>query len=236
VNFAASKNLVVKSTVFPHCKFHKYTWTSPEGNTHNQIDHGLINRRRHSSILDVRSFRGADCDTGHYLVVAKVRERLAVSKRAAHKIGTEIFNVKKINEVVVKEQYQVSIINKFAALENLENSGDINGAWDNIRENVNISAQEGRGYSESNHLKQWFDDKCSKLVDRRKQAKLQWLQDPSETSEGNLSDVRREGNRHFRNKKREYLKGRINELESNCKNTNNRELYRGINESSQNFE
>jgi hypothetical protein len=74
VNFATSKNLVVKSTMFPHRKIHKYSWTSPEGNTHNLTDHNLIDRRRHSSILDVRSFRGADCDTDHYLVVAKVRE------------------------------------------------------------------------------------------------------------------------------------------------------------------
>ncbi|PNF18079.1 hypothetical protein B7P43_G03327 [Cryptotermes secundus] len=44
---------------------------------HNQFEHILIDRRRHSSIL-VRSFRAADCDTDHYLVVAKVRERLAI--------------------------------------------------------------------------------------------------------------------------------------------------------------
>jgi hypothetical protein len=49
-----------------------------------QIDHILIDKRRHSSILDVRSFRGADCDTDHCLVVAEVSVRLAVSKRAAH--------------------------------------------------------------------------------------------------------------------------------------------------------
>jgi endonuclease/exonuclease/phosphatase family metal-dependent hydrolase len=53
VNFAISKNLVVKSTIFPQCKIHKYTWTSRDGNTHNQIDHILIDRRQHSSILDV---------------------------------------------------------------------------------------------------------------------------------------------------------------------------------------
>ena len=55
VNFATSKNLVVKSTMFPHRNIHKYTWTSPDGKIHNQIDHILIDRRRHSSILDVRS-------------------------------------------------------------------------------------------------------------------------------------------------------------------------------------
>jgi endonuclease/exonuclease/phosphatase family metal-dependent hydrolase len=78
--FATSKISVVKSTMFPHSKIYKYTWTSREGNTHNQIDRVLLDRRRHSSILDVRSFRGADCDTDHYLVVAKVRKRRAVSK------------------------------------------------------------------------------------------------------------------------------------------------------------
>jgi hypothetical protein len=80
VNFATSKNLVVESTMFPHRKIHKYTWTSPDGKTHNQIDHVLVDRRRHSSIHDVRSSRGADCDTDHCLVAAKLRERLSVSK------------------------------------------------------------------------------------------------------------------------------------------------------------
>jgi endonuclease/exonuclease/phosphatase family metal-dependent hydrolase len=80
VNFATSKNLIVKNTMFPLPNIHKFTWTSPDGKTHNQIDHILIDRRGQSSVLDVRSFRGADCDTDHYLVVAKVRERLAVSK------------------------------------------------------------------------------------------------------------------------------------------------------------
>jgi hypothetical protein len=45
-----------------------------------------------------------------------------------------------------------------------------------------------------------------------------------------MSDVRREASRHFRNKKRERLKEKINELESNSKNKNIRDLYRGINE------
>jgi hypothetical protein len=57
VNFATSKNLTVKSTMFPHRNIHKVTLTSPDGMTHNQIDHILIDRRRHSNIVDVRLFR-----------------------------------------------------------------------------------------------------------------------------------------------------------------------------------
>jgi hypothetical protein len=60
-------------------------------------------------VLDVLSFRGADSDTDHYLVVANVRERLAVSKQTTHKFHTERFNLKKLNEVQGKEQYQVEI-------------------------------------------------------------------------------------------------------------------------------
>jgi hypothetical protein len=61
------------------------------------------------------------------LVVAKVRERLAVSKRAAQKVDTERFNVKKLNEGDGKEQYQVTVRNKFEALENLKDSGKSTG-------------------------------------------------------------------------------------------------------------
>ncbi|PNF30214.1 hypothetical protein B7P43_G02597 [Cryptotermes secundus] len=94
VNFATSKNLTVKNTMFPHHNIRKFTWTSPDGKIHNQIDHILIDGSRYSSILHVRSFRAADCDTDHYLVVAKVRERLAVSKQTTHRVHMERFNLK----------------------------------------------------------------------------------------------------------------------------------------------
>jgi endonuclease/exonuclease/phosphatase family metal-dependent hydrolase len=53
VNFSTSKNLIVKSTTFPHRDIHKHTWTSPDGVRHNQTDHVLTDKSRHSNILDV---------------------------------------------------------------------------------------------------------------------------------------------------------------------------------------
>jgi hypothetical protein len=53
LNFATSKNIIVKSTTLPHHDIHKPTWTSPDGVIHNQIDNVLIDKRRHSNILDV---------------------------------------------------------------------------------------------------------------------------------------------------------------------------------------
>jgi len=127
--------------MFPHRNIHKYTWTSPDGMTHNQIDHVLIGRRWRSSVLDVRSFRGAICDTDHYLVIAKVRERLAVGKQAAQRCDRQRFNLRKLNEPEVRKHYQIEITNRFAALENLKDDEDVNRTWENI-EYPNLSERE----------------------------------------------------------------------------------------------
>jgi hypothetical protein len=109
----------------------------------------------------VRSFSGGDCDTDHYLVVAKVRERLAVSKQAAEKFDAERFNLKKLSELEVRRQSQLKISNRFAALENLNVSEDMNRAWENIKENIKISAQESLGLHEWKQHKPWFDAECA---------------------------------------------------------------------------
>jgi hypothetical protein len=87
--------------------------------------------------------------------VAKVRERLAVGKQLVKKMDVERFNLKQLYEEEVKEQYQVTIKNKFAALENLDN-GDINKAWETIRENIRIPAKESIGLCESKSYKPWL--------------------------------------------------------------------------------
>jgi hypothetical protein len=66
-------------------------------------------------------------------VVAKVTERLAVSKQVAQKFDVERFNLRMLSELEVRKQYQVEISDRFAAVENLNDSRDINRAWQNIK-------------------------------------------------------------------------------------------------------
>jgi hypothetical protein len=90
--------------------------------------------------------------------------------------------------------------------------------------------EDGLSHYELQQHKPWLDDECSKLIHRRKQAKFQRLQNQSQEYGDNIDNVRREASRTFRaKKKREYLKNKINEIETNSKNKNIRDLYRSIN-------
>jgi hypothetical protein len=180
VNFATSKILLVKSAMFPRSNIHKYTWTFHDGKISSQVDHILIDRRRNSSVLDVRSFRGVVRDTVHRLVAANVRHKLTVSTRGTQKSDTERFSLNKLNKVEGTKWYRVKISNRTAALENLDDDMDINRAWETIRGNIKISAEENLGYYKLKQQTSWFDEGCSKLMDRRKQTNLQMLQDPSQ--------------------------------------------------------
>ena len=80
-------------------------------------------------------------------MVAKDSERLAVSKPAAQKFDMERF-LRKVNELEVRKHYQIEVSNRFAVLENLCGSEDINRAWENIKENIKTSAKDSLGLHE----------------------------------------------------------------------------------------
>ena len=65
-------------------------------------------------------------------MVAKVRERFSVSKQETLNFNMERLNLRKLNELEVRKEYQIEITNRFAA-------------WKNIKENIKISAAESLG-------------------------------------------------------------------------------------------
>jgi hypothetical protein len=74
------------------------------------------------------------------MVVAKLREIISVSKRARRKLYLERFDLRKLNDMKVKEKYQLEISDRFAVLENLDESLYINSAWKCIGDNIKTSA------------------------------------------------------------------------------------------------
>ena len=111
---------------------------------------------------------------------------------------------------------------------NLRDNEEVGSAWQNIKENINTSAKDSPGPREFKQHKTWFDEECSHSLDERKQAKLQWVHDPSKSNVDNLNNIRCEATKHFRNKKKGYLKAKIEDLETNSRVKNIRDLHRGI--------
>ena len=97
-------------------------------------------------------------------------------------------------------------------------------AWENIKGNIKTSVKEILGLHELMQHKPWFEEEYLGFLDQRKQAKMLWLQDPSQSNVYNLNNIRHEASRHFRNKKKECLKAKMEELVTNSTLKNVRDL------------
>jgi len=70
---------------------------------------------------------------------------------------------------------------------------------------MSSSAKESLDLHELKQNKPWFDEECLGFLDQRKRAKMQWMQDPSQSNVDILNTVRREVSRHFRDKKKRHI-------------------------------
>jgi len=76
-----TNGLTLSSTYFPRKNIYKQTWIAPNRVVKNQIDHIMIHNKQKGCIQNVRSYRGADADSDHYLVIARFRLRLSEKRK-----------------------------------------------------------------------------------------------------------------------------------------------------------
>ena len=125
-----------------------------------------------------------------------------MGKQAAQRFDRQRFNLRKLNEPEVREHYQIEIKSRFSAFENMNDDEDVNRIWENIKENIQTSAEESLGVHELKQNKPWFNEECLGILYQRKRAKMQWIQDRSQRMVDTLNKVRHEVSSHFRDKRR----------------------------------
>jgi len=111
VQYVTIKSFKVLSTWFPKQDIHKGTWKISDINDTNHIDHILVSKRWATDIENVRTRRGAKSDYVHFLVGARLKEKIAL--RTRNRIETrKRWNVDKLNETDVECCYQQEIQQK----------------------------------------------------------------------------------------------------------------------------
>ncbi|XP_055714419.1 uncharacterized protein LOC129808671 [Phlebotomus papatasi] len=169
-HLAAAHNLIVGSTWFPRRDVHKATWTSPDGITSNQIDHVLIDRRHRTSLMNVRTYRGANIDSDHYLVGAVFRARISTPKEVLP-AGMSQINTDGLKIEQLRNKYAEELDD---ALVNFASSpGDrmpINDMWQHIKTHVVGKATTILGHSRKKDRNDWFDDECKLATEHKNEA------------------------------------------------------------------
>lgn len=226
IEFATMKNMVVSSTRFPRRDIHKRTWTSPNGDTHNQIDHIMIDRRNASSVMNVRTYRGANCDSDHYLVGMRYRCRIS-SQTKRTSTGTRRFDVGKLKQPETTINYQEAIARM---LQEENNTGDttVQNEWDKIKQSLLTAAEETIGYEERTTRNQWFDDECSQVIQMKNRNRKNFLDRPTRAKRTAYEESRRLANRIIKSKKREYNNNIILNIDEDLRTGNTRQGYREI--------
>jgi hypothetical protein len=108
IDFVITKNMAISSTLFQHERIHKETWRSPDETISNQTDHVMIDSRHATDTLDVKCCKGADCDSDHYMVKIKYRQRISTVGKLSTKRCIK-YNVENLKEGNNAKEYRNKI-------------------------------------------------------------------------------------------------------------------------------
>jgi len=199
--------MIISSTTFPHKKIYKGTWKSPDGVTINQIDHVLIQKRFCSCIRDVRSFRGANYDTDHFLVVAKFKLKLQSQKRLESKNNLP-YNLERLKDDKIQQEFSVQMREH---VENIEEE-NIEEEWSKISKAITKVAEQVIGRLKSGK-KKWYNEKCREAIEKRRMARDNYAKFNDANRKIIYEIERKNCKRIIQREKRNFLNGILQEAE-----------------------
>ena len=109
IELCTSNNTVITTTLFPHKDIHKHTWVSPDTRIKNQIDHVAVCGKLRRSVLDTPAFLGADVNSDHHPVIAKIKLRLCRVERNTTRLKK--YNTAKLK---VAQRFKIELWNRIS--------------------------------------------------------------------------------------------------------------------------
>ena len=183
LDFCTMNQLTIGGTLFEHKNIHKGTWRSPDGKTVNQIDHICISRKFNHSLLDVRSHRGADIGSDHYLVRGYLQVKLqSVEKQT--KTCARVPDIDRLRDKSRVPEYNEGLRSHFMAAPIADKS--LEESWSMFREGVDGVSMDVLGPRGKRRRENHFSTETKKLLEERGKVKRK---DP--TSDVNRSEYSR---------------------------------------------
>jgi hypothetical protein len=185
----------------------------------------LVSRRHASSIVDVRSVRGPNCDSDHYLVKALLRERLADagSGKGPKRVR---WDVEKMRQPEIATQYQEMPSRKLDEIPKDIDHRSVDTRWMEIKKVIGETAKEVIGEKRRVRYEEWFDDECRIAIERKNADRLIMMQRETRQNYGRYKESR--ANKVLRGKKRGYLKGWMREIEALNIQSESRKFYQAV--------
>jgi len=167
LEFAEMNGFVIANTLHPHKKSRRYTWTSSDGYTRNQIDYILIQRKFKSSVVasKTRSYPGADVGSDHNLAMMNLKIKLRrIRKQKSQRVN---YNLDELQDPEIRSEFSAKIGGKSAPLLLLD---DVEEMTTGFSEAMNETAAEMLG-KKRNTRKPWLDDRLAQRCEERQKLK-----------------------------------------------------------------
>jgi hypothetical protein len=209
IDFAVTKNTTIISTLFQHKRIHKETWRSPDETTSNQIVHVMIDSRHATDILNVKSCRGADFDSDHYMVKIKYRQRISTIGKLSAQRNIK-YNVENLKEGTNAKEYR----NKVELLQILPSTEDqhVEAAWEDIKQAIFEAADNTVGQKPRMVRNGWYDEECKEMLEEQNNARLKIIQRKARSNIEAYKAARREARKVCRKKKKCYEEEKLEEV------------------------
>ena len=155
VQLCTSNNVVITTTLLPHKDIHKYTWVSPDARTKNQIDNVAVCGKFKRSVLDTRTFRGANVNSDHYLVITKIKLRLCRVEKKTNRLKK--YNTAKLKVPEVVQNFKIILWNRFSCLADDEahnsddHAQDVENDWKKIKQTYQLKRFWGFSQGQTDH-------------------------------------------------------------------------------------
>ena len=228
INFAASLGMVVRSTSFPRKDIYKATWRSPDNTYENQIDHVLIDQRFFTDITNVRTYRGANIDSDHYLVAVCMRSKLSTVYNMRQSRSPRL-NLQRLKVPEVAQEYAQQLEAVLPTVEEVD-AAPFEDCWDNIGTIINSTAQEVLGTVDQNRRNDWFDGECQELLNVKNAARQRMLQRRTRQNVERYKQALKEQKRVFKIKKRQLEDLEREEMEELFHTNDARKFYKKVNQ------